>query len=223
MEVVAAVVGAGHTADDRYPPVIEQSADDARLDVHDVANETDVHFFAVDDGGSPLRSEQPCVLAGDADRERSVLVEQSDDVALHLTDKNHPYDVHRLRCRDAQTAGEDLVHAQPVEMGVDLGAAAMDDDHANAGVAKEDHVLGERPAQRLVAHRMAAVLDHDSAAVETLEPRQGLDQNTCLCECVLGSRHVSCSACLMWSRPSSRARMRRSGRSCARSRCARRR
>src|SRR3954465_2183642 len=165
--VDAAVVGAGHTADDRYPSVIEQSADDARLHVHDVADETDVHFFAVDDGGSPLRGEQPCVLAGDADRERSVLVEQSDDVALHLTDKDHPYDVHRLRRRDAQTAGEDLVHAQPVEMRVDLGAASMYDDHANARVAKEDHVFGERPAQCLVTHSVAAVLDYDSAAVET--------------------------------------------------------
>src|SRR3954452_14420281 len=168
IEVVdAAIVGAGHAADDWYPSVIEQPADDARLDVHDVANETDVHFLAVDDGGSPLRGEQPCVFARDADRERSVLVEQSDDLALHLTDKNHPYDVHRLRCRDAQTAGEDLVHTEPVEMGVDLGAAAMDDDHANTGVAKEDHVLGERPAQYLFAHSVPAVLDHDSAAVET--------------------------------------------------------
>src|SRR3954454_14585523 len=137
--VDAAVVGAGHTTDDRYPPVIEQSADDARLDVHDVANETDVHFFAVDDGGSPLRGEQRCVLAGDADRERSLLVEQSYDVALHLIDKDHPYDVHRLRCRDTQAAGEDLVHSQPVEMGIDLGTATMDDDHANAGVAQENH------------------------------------------------------------------------------------
>src|SRR3954452_5430040 len=104
--VDAAVVGSGHTADDRYPPVIEQSADDPRLDVHDVANETDVHFFAVDDGGSPLRGEQPCVLARAAAPERSLLVEQSDDVALPLTAKTRPYDVYRLRCRDAQAAGE---------------------------------------------------------------------------------------------------------------------
>ena len=107
--VDAAVVGARHAADHRDAPVVEQPADDARLDVHHVADQADVDLLAVDDRGPALGGEQPGVLTGDADRERSVLVEQPDDVALHLADQHHADDVHRLRCRDAQPAGEHLV------------------------------------------------------------------------------------------------------------------
>ena len=59
----------------------------------------------------------------------------------------------------------------------DLRAAAVDDDGADAGEAQEHHVLGERAAQAVVDHRVAAVLHHDDRALETLQPGQGLGEH----------------------------------------------
>src|SRR4051812_10074914 len=188
--VDAAVVGARDAADHRNAAVVEQPADDTGVDVHDVTDQADVDLLAVDDRRTSLRGEQPCVLAGDADREGPVLVEHADDVALHLSDQNHAYDVHRLRRRAPQPAGEDLIHPQSVEMRVDLRAAAVHDDPPDAGVTQEDDVLGEGVAKRLVRHRMPAVLHHDRPAVKTFEPRQDFDENTRLGQRVLGARHV---------------------------------
>ena len=67
--------------------------------------------------------------------------------------------------------------AEPAEHRGDLRAAAVHDDRPQAGVPQEHHVLGERRAQRVVGHRVAAVLDDDGAAVEPLEPGQRLDQH----------------------------------------------
>ena len=80
------------------------------------------------------------------------------------------------------------------------------------GVAQEDDVLGERRAQRLVGHRVAAVLDHDGRAVEALQPGQRLDQRRGLRRAA-ALRAVRVAA-VMRSTPSSRARSRRSGRWC---------
>ena len=63
----------------------------------DLADQAEVDLLAVDDGGGALGGEQAGVLAGQPDRERAVLVEQADELALHLADEHHPDDVHRLR------------------------------------------------------------------------------------------------------------------------------
>src|SRR5689334_24705096 len=41
-------------------------------------------------------------------------------------------------------------------------------------VPQEHHVLRERFAQRIVGHRVAAVLDHDGLAMEPVQPGQRL-------------------------------------------------
>ena len=55
---------------------------------------------------------------------------------------------------------ERALHAEPVEMGGDLRAAAVHHDRAEAGVPQEHHVLREFGAQVVVGHGVAAVLDH---------------------------------------------------------------
>ena len=143
----------------------------------DVADEADVDRLAVDDGIPPLGGEYVRVLAGKSDGMRAVRVDESDDVPLHLSGEHHPHNVHRLWRRDAQPAAELGLDAQPVEHRRDLGAAAVHDDHPDAGQAQEDDVLCEGRTQRLVAHRMTAVLHHDRAAVERLQPRQRLGED----------------------------------------------
>ena len=170
------VLAAGDARDHRDPPVGDQALHDAGLDVHDVADQADVDELAVDQRAAPLGGEQPGVLAGDPDRERAVLVDQPDDVALHLPDQHHPDDVHRLGRGDPQAAAELGVDAEPVEVRGDLRAAAVHDHRAEPDVPEEHHVLGEGAAQVLVDHRVAAVLDHDDLAVEALQPGQRLDQ-----------------------------------------------
>ncbi len=106
-----------------------------------------------------------------------MLVEQADQLALHLARQDHPYDVHGLRGRDAQPRLELADQALLVELGVDLGAAAVHDDRLQAGLAQEDHVLGEGGLEFFVDHGVAAELDDDDLAVVAGEPRQGLDED----------------------------------------------
>ena len=126
----------------------------------------------------PAGGEQSAVFAGHADRERTVLVEQTDDLPLHLPDEDHPDDVHRLRSRHPKAAGKDLLDAKAVKMRVDLWPATMDDDDADPGVAQEDDIFRESVTQGLVRHRMAAVLHDHCASVEPLEPRKCFDERS---------------------------------------------
>ena len=162
------------------------------------------------------RGEQLGVLAGQADGERAVLVDQADQLAADLADEHHPDDVHRLGRGDPQAAAELAGDAEPVEHRGDLRAAAVHDDRLDAGVAQEHHVGGERPLQLGVDHRVAAVLDDDGGAVEPLQPRQRLDERRRPCPCA-ACRQVAAAApatvgALMSSTPSSRGRTPRTGR-----------
>ena len=92
--------------DDRDAAGLDQVEDGFGTDVRDLADEAEVDLLAVDDGVGGLGGEQPGVLAGQADGERTVLVDQADELALHLPDEHHPDDVHRLGRGDAQAAAE---------------------------------------------------------------------------------------------------------------------
>ena len=124
-------------------------------------------------GGRRLGGEESGVLARAADGERTVLVDQPDQLALDLTDEHHPDHVHRLGRRDPQPAAELRLDPEPVEHARDLRTAPVHHDGLEAGEAEEGDVLGEGALERVVGHRVAAVLhDHDLAVV-ALEPRQG--------------------------------------------------
>ncbi len=68
-------------------------------------------------------------------------------------------------------------------MSSDLWPAPVDHDHPKARVPQEHDIRGERLAQRRVAHRMAAIFDHDGGTVETRQPGQRLDQHRGLGQC----------------------------------------
>jgi hypothetical protein len=166
----------GDAGDDRDPAVGDQREDGARVDGGDLPDLAEVHRRAVDGGVRAGRGEQVRVLAGHPDGERPVPVDQPDDLAVHLAGQHHPDHVHGLRRGDPQPGGEGAADAELAEVLADLRAAAVHHHRAQARVAQEHHVLGERGAQRLVGHGMPAEFDHDGPAVKPFQPGQRLDQ-----------------------------------------------
>ena len=128
--------------------------------------------------------EQRAVLAGEADRGLAVAVEPLDDVGVELAEQDHLRHLDRLRVGDAQALVEAHLEPEPLHVLGDLGAAAVDDHRVEADVLEQDDVGGEVLAQVLVAHRRAAVLDHDRAAVELPDVGQRLEQGRRRCRCV---------------------------------------
>ena len=124
-------------------PASIRSCDRLGADLGDLADQAEVDLLAVDDGVGRLGGEQAGVLAGEPDREVAVLVDQADQLALHLADQHHPDDVHRLGRGHPQAAPELRLDAEPVEHRGDLRAAAVHDDRLEAGEAQERDVLGE--------------------------------------------------------------------------------
>ena len=134
----------GDTGDHRDPAGRDQVLHGLGADVRDLADQAEVDLLAVDDGVGGLGGEEAGVLAGQPDGEGAVLVDQADELALHLADQHHPDDVHRLGRGDPQAAAELRLDAEPLEHGGDLRAAAVHDDGLEAGEAQERDVLGER-------------------------------------------------------------------------------
>ena len=115
-------------------------------------------------------------LAGEPDRRLAVAVEPLDDVGVELAEQDHLRHLDGLGVGDPQSLVEAHLHAEPVHVLGDLGAAAVDDDRVQPDVLEQDDVGGEGLAQRLLAHRRAAVLDHHGAAVELADVGQRLQQ-----------------------------------------------
>lgn len=187
---MSVVLAPGDRGDDRDPAVGEQCLDRARVDRGDLAHPPDVDQLPVDlglvlGGGDGVR-----VLAGHADGERPVLVEQSDQLTLHLTGQDHAYDVHGVLGGDAQARLELADDAVPVEGGADLRAAAVHDDGLEPCLSQEHHVLGEGGLQLLVHHGVSAELDDDRLAVVAGQPRECLDEDPGLGQCGVFPRHV---------------------------------
>jgi hypothetical protein len=120
--------------------------------------------------------EQRPVLAPEPDRGLTVALQPGEDVGVDLAEQDHLRHLHRPLVRDPHALDELHLHPQPLHVFGDLGAAAVDDHRVHPDVLEQDHVGGERLAQLLVAHRSAAVLDHDRPPVELPDVREGLKQ-----------------------------------------------
>jgi hypothetical protein len=149
----------------------------ARIDRNHVADLADVDRHAVDDRRATLSGEQAGILTGQTDRERAVVVDLIDDLAVDLADEDHAHDLHCLGRGHAQAGAELRLDPEPIQVRRDLGSASVHDDGSQAGIAQEHHVLGERPLQLWRRHGIAAVLDHNDLAVKSGQPRQGVDQS----------------------------------------------
>ena len=171
-----AVPARGHAGDDRNPAVGQQRLDGTAVGGHDLSDHADVHWFTVDDRRLADRGERAGVFARHAQGERAVPVDQPDQVLVHLAGQDHPDDLHGFRRGDPEAGGEGGLDPLPVEFLGDLRAPAVHDDRAQPGVAEEDQILGEGQPQRVLGHRVPAVLDHDRPAVKPGQPGQCLHQ-----------------------------------------------
>jgi hypothetical protein len=146
-------------------------------DFGDLPHEAEVDLLPVQLQALALGGEQAGVLAGEADGEGAVGVQQPDQLAVHLSHQHHAHHVHRLGRGDPQPAAELAGDPQPVQHRRDLRPAAVDDHRAHTHHAQEDDVGREGGLQLVVDHRVAAVLHHDDLADVLFQPGQRLDQD----------------------------------------------
>ena len=144
---------------------------DRRVDGDDVA---DVAELGVAGGGG----DETGVLTREADRDRSVDVDDADDVAVHLADEHHPGDVERLGVGHPQAAPEFGHLAETGHQRADLRASTVHDDRQDADRLEQDDVLGEllewprRFAGPLIGEGVSSVLDDDGPPGEAADVRQ---------------------------------------------------
>ena len=123
-------------------------------------------------------ADEVAVLAGQADRLAALLVDQVDDVLVDLPAEHHFDDFHGFGIGDAHALDELAFLADTGQQVLDLRAAAVDDDDVEADQFKQHDIAGEAGFQVLVGHRIAAVLDDDGLAVETLDVGQGFGEDS---------------------------------------------
>ena len=93
-----------------------------------------------------------------------------------LPEQHHLRHLDGLGVGDPHPLDEPHLHPEALHVAGDVRAAAVDDHRVQADVLEQHDVGRERLAQLLVAHRRAAVLDHDGRAVELPDVGQRLEQ-----------------------------------------------
>ena len=111
------------------------------------------------------------------------MVQQIDDIGIHLADEHHFGDLHRLAVRDPKPAHELGLLADLLQEARDIRAAAMHDDRADADVFHEGDILHDLRLQLIADHGVAAVFDDDCLAGKFLYIGQRLNEDVC---CILG-------------------------------------
>ena len=106
----------------------------------------------------------------------TVAVDQLHDVLVDLSDEHHLRHLDGGGVGHAQTLDELDRQVQPLHVGRDLGAAAVDDHGVDADVLDQRDVARELLLEGRIGHRRTAVLDHDRSAVELADVRQRLEQ-----------------------------------------------
>ena len=101
-------------------------------------------------------------------------IDQIDDLLVDQPAQNHFHHVHGLAVGDAHTLDEVTLLADPAEKLANLRTAAMDHYGIDADQLHQHDVAREAALEPFVDHGVAAVLDHQRLAAETLDVRQGL-------------------------------------------------
>ena len=124
-----------------------------------------------------LGPDHRAVTPGQAHGLATRLVDQADDVLLHLASQ-HPFDhLHGLGVGHAHALDELALLAQAVQRVLDLRAAAVHHHRIDAHQLEQHHILGEVGLQFGVGHGVAAVFDDHGLAVELADVGQRLGQD----------------------------------------------
>ena len=121
----------------------------------------------------------------------AVLVDEVDDRLVHLAAEHHLDHVHGRGVRHPHALDELALPAELLQQVVDLRSAAVHHHRVHADELKQYYVVSEALLQRAVGHGVAAELDDDGLAVETLDIRQRLAEDARLVggEGVVGGVH----------------------------------
>ena len=119
--------------------------DHAHVDALDAPDEADVLPVG---GRAAGDLEQRAVISTEADGRLAVAVQAQHDLLVDLSDEHHLGDLDRVGIGDAQAADELDGQAEPLHVGGDLRAAAVDDDRVEPDVLEQHHVTRELLAQR---------------------------------------------------------------------------
>ena len=90
-------------------------------------------------------AEQQAVVAGEPDGGLAVAVDQQHDVLVDLADEHHLRDLDGRRVGDPQAVDELDRQVEPLHVGGDLGAAAVDDDRVDPDVLEQRRRRGRTP------------------------------------------------------------------------------
>ncbi len=129
-----------------------------------------------------LRQNETAVFAAQTDGHAAMLIDQGDDFFVDFADQNHFDDIQSFLVGDAHAAHVAAGDAHLVEHRVDLRSATVHHYRIDADVLEQHDVLRKALFELFVFHRMAAVLDDKSLAVEALKIRQRFHQHFCLAD-----------------------------------------
>ena len=158
-----------------------KGVDDSRIDGLDFTHESQFHCLSFI-GGAFLaqhqltRPDQSAVLARQAHGAAAMSIDQGHDILVDESTQYHLNHIDGFTVCHAKSLDKLALLANPVEQLADLGAAAMHNDRVHADQLHQNDIPGETALQRLVGHGVAAILDHNGAAVKMLYVRQGFCQ-----------------------------------------------
>lgn len=144
--------------------VVNEGAEDSGVDAGDVADEAELGGVGIGSG-----SEETAVHAGEADGGGTGLVDQGDKVLVDLANENHGDDFHGGVVSDAEAIEEVGLEAKAAKPEVDLRAAAVYEDGAEADAGEEDEIVNDGGLKVRGFHGGAAILDDDGLAPELLD------------------------------------------------------
>ncbi len=166
--------------DNRNELIVLQRLDYGRVDGRHFA-----HLAHVDLGFRILavahaqfaRANQAAVSPGQSHRLAASVVDQADDVLLHLAGQHPFHHFHGFVVGHAHALHEGTLLAHAAQSLVDLRAAAMHHHRVHAHQLEQHHVLGKVLLQGRVGHGVAAVFDDQSFAVKFADIGQGLGED----------------------------------------------
>ena len=161
-----------HPLADLDPLLAVVVADDHRR-LLDLVHPQDRHLGVMDD----RRGHQAAVLARQADRLSAEAIDQHHELLLDLTGQHPLDDLHRLGVGHPHALDESGFLANTLQGVIDLRPAAMHDDRPHSDELQKHDIVREAFLQRLLCHRIAAVLDDDRATVEAADVGKRLGQD----------------------------------------------
>ncbi len=99
---------------------------------------------------------------------------------VDLAPEHHLHHVHRFIVGHPKTFNKSGFLAESLEGGSDLWATTVDHHRPQPDMLEQHDIHGKRCSDRIVRHRVPAVLDNDRLAEETPHIGQRLDENLCL-------------------------------------------